>query len=144
MRILRRYDPQDKLNTMSKENFKDVETIIGPSVKVEGDFKADGNVIIEGQVVGGVKTKKNLRIGEGAKVKASVEAENAWVGGEIKGNVLVTGHLELAANAKIKGDVETQLLTMETGAQINGHVKMGELVGAEKIEELSENGKKEK
>jgi len=117
---------------MSKENFKEVETIIGPSVKVEGDFKADGNVIIEGQVVGGVKTKKNLRIGEGAKVKANVEAENAWVGGEVKGNLLVTGHLELSTNAKVKGDVQAQLVTMETGAQVNGNLKMGEMVAVDK------------
>ncbi len=111
---------------MSKENFKEVETIIGPSVKVEGDFKADGNVIIEGQVVGSFKTKKNLRVGEGAKIKASVEAESAWVAGEITGNVLIKNHLELSAQAKIKGDINAQILTMETGAQVNGNVKMGE------------------
>lgn len=122
---------------MSKE-FKEVETIIGPSVKVEGDFKADGNVIIEGQVNGSFKTKKNLRIGEGARVKASVEAENAWVGGEIKGNVIVKNHLELSPQARIKGDVETQILTMETGSQINGHVKMGEMLAGEKLEQTTE------
>lgn len=111
---------------MSKENFKEVETIIGPSVKVEGDFKAEGNVIVEGQVTGSFKTKKNLRIGEGAKIKANVEAESAWVAGEITGNVLVKNHLELSAQAKIKGDISAQILTMETGAQVNGNVKMGE------------------
>ena len=110
---------------MAKEtDFKEVETIIGPSVKVEGDFKADGNVIIEGQVVGGVKTNKNLRVGEGAKIKASIEADNAWVAGEIKGNLIIKNHLELSQSAKIKGDIQTQILTTETGAHINGHVKM--------------------
>jgi len=122
---------------MSKE-FKEVETIIGPSVKVEGDFKADGNVIIEGQVNGSFKTKKNLRIGEGAKIKASIEAENAWVSGQIKGNVIVKNHLELSPSAKIKGDIETQILTMETGSQVNGNVKMGELVAAEKGQQPAE------
>src|SRR4030042_405809 len=127
---------------MSKENFKEVETIIGPSVKVEGDFKADGNVIVEGQVVGSFKTKKNLRVGEGAKIKASIEAENAWVGGEIKGNMIIRGHLELSSNARIKGDVEAQILTMETGSQINGHLKMGENVAEEKFEKSTEIEKK--
>ncbi len=113
---------------MSKENFKDVETIIGPSVKVEGEFKADGNVIIEGQVVGGFKTKKNLRAGEGSKIKANVQAENAWIGGEVKGNLVIKNHLELSPSAKIKGDIEVQIITIETGAQINGNIKMGENV----------------
>lgn len=118
---------------MSKENFKDVETIIGPTVRVEGDFKAEGNVVIEGQVLGSFVTKKNLQVGEGAKIKANVEAENAWVAGEVKGNLNIKNHLELANGAKIKGDIETQILTMATGSQINGHLKMGELA-AEKIE----------
>lgn len=116
---------------MSKENFKEVETIIGPTVKVEGDFKADGNVIIEGQVVGGFKTKKGLRVGEGALIKATVEADNAWVGGQIEGNLIIKNHLEISANAKIKGDIEAQIITMETGAQINGMIKMGEKASGE-------------
>lgn len=109
---------------MSKENFKEVETIIGPSVKVEGDFNADGNVIIEGQMLGSFKTKKSLRVGEGAVIKASIEAENAWIGGQIEGNLIIRNHLELSGKAKIKGDIQTQILTMETGAQINGQLKM--------------------
>jgi len=121
---------------MGKENFKDIETIIGPSVKVEGDFKADGNVIIEGQVIGSFGTKKNLRVGNDAKIKASIEAENAWIGGAIKGNLKINGHLELSANAKIKGDVEAQILTIETGASINGHVKMGEIINKENEEKV--------
>ena len=31
------------------------ETIIGPSVKVKGDFNAQGNVIVEGTVDGSLK-----------------------------------------------------------------------------------------
>jgi cytoskeletal protein CcmA (bactofilin family) len=111
---------------MSKENFKEVETIIGPSVKVEGDFKADGNVVIEGQVVGSFKTKSGLRVGENAKIKAEIEADNAWVAGEIKGNINIKDHLEISGNAKITGDISTNLLTIETGAVINGKLNMGE------------------
>jgi len=119
---------------MSKENFKEVETIIGPSVKVEGDFNAEGNVIIEGQMIGNLKTQKGLRVGEGAKIKANISAENAWVGGEIVGNVYILDHLELSPNAIIKGDVETENLTVATGAKINGQIKMG----AKQEKELSE------
>ena len=124
------------------KDLKEVETIIGPSVKVEGDFKTDGNVIIDGQVNGSFKTKKNLKVGENAKIKASIEAESAWIGGEIKGNVLIKNHLELSINAKIKGDIETQVLTMATGAQINGHIKMGEMLMTEKESEIIEKENK--
>ncbi|HPI67019.1 MAG TPA: polymer-forming cytoskeletal protein [bacterium] len=120
---------------MSKENFKEVETIIGPSVKVEGDFNADGNVIIEGQMIGNLKTQKGLRVGEGAKIKANISAENAWVGGEIVGNINILDHLELASGAVIKGDIEAENLTVATGAKINGQIKMGVKPEKESIEE---------
>lgn len=110
---------------MSKENFKEVETIIGPSVKVEGDFNAEGNIIIEGQMIGNLKTQKGLRVGEAAKIKANINAENAWIGGEVIGNISILDHLELAPNAIIKGDIETENLTVATGAKINGQIKMG-------------------
>ena len=120
-----------------KNDFKEneVETIIGPSVKVEGNFKADGNIIIEGHLSGSIKTKKDLRIGESAKIKANVVAQNAWVAGEIKGNIKIKNHLELSSNANLNGDIETKILTIETGAQINGNLKMEEQIIKKNIEE---------
>jgi cytoskeletal protein CcmA (bactofilin family) len=126
---------------MSKENFKEVETIIGPTVRVEGDFKADGNIVIDGQMEGNLKTKKGLRVGEGARIKADVEAESAWIGGEVVGNLLIQGDLELSAQAKITGNITTQILTVATGAQINGQIKMGE--GGGKMIEKEEEEEKE-
>ncbi|KKS12810.1 MAG: hypothetical protein UU69_C0022G0006 [Candidatus Magasanikbacteria bacterium GW2011_GWA2_41_55] len=56
-----------------------METIVGPSVKVEGEFVSEGNIVIEGQVSGTVKTAKHLRVEEGAKINANVGAESALV-----------------------------------------------------------------
>jgi cytoskeletal protein CcmA (bactofilin family) len=109
---------------MSKE-FKDVETVIGSTVKIEGDFKGEGDIIVEGIVEGTLKTRRNLTVGENAKINASVEAGNAFVAGIINGNVKIGEALELSGTAKIKGDVEAKILTVATGAQINGVVKMG-------------------
>jgi cytoskeletal protein CcmA (bactofilin family) len=101
-------------------NGKDVETIIGPSVKVEGNFKGEGNVYVEGVVQGTLKTNHNLKVGPQARIKAEVEAENLILAGEIRGNVIVKGKTELAPTAKIIGNLETKLLSVEEGAIING------------------------
>ena len=50
------------------KGFSKVETIIGPSVKVEGDFAAAGDVVVEGAVSGQLRTEQSLRIGEQAKI----------------------------------------------------------------------------
>jgi len=41
----------------------ETDTIIGPSVKVEGDFITEGNVVVEGMICGTIKTSKNLKVG---------------------------------------------------------------------------------
>ena len=59
------------------DNFKEAETIIGPSVKVEGDFVGQGNIIVDGVIKGSVTTNGNLRVGDQAKITAAVAAANA-------------------------------------------------------------------
>ncbi len=99
---------------------KSAETIIGPSVKVEGAFSGEANVLVEGEVIGNLKTKGNLTVAEGAKVEAEVEAANLLVSGEIIGNVKCHGKIELTPSAKVTGDVETQIISVQTGAMIQG------------------------
>ena len=111
-------------NQIEKENFKEVETIIGESVKVKGNFKGKGNIVIEGTVEGSVKTDGNILIGNSAKILANMEAKNAKVGGEVNGNIKINGCLEILASAKIFGDIECLSLFVEKGAKLNGKLSM--------------------
>lgn len=100
------------------------ETIIGSSVKVEGNFIGSGNVVVEGVVNGTLKTAQELRVGEAAKIKADVEAANAVIAGEIHGNVKITGRLELLATGKIFGNIDATVIVVNEGAILNGKVTM--------------------
>lgn len=103
---------------------KDSETIIGSTVKVDGNFVGAGDVIVEGQVAGTLKTSKNLRVGEQAIIKADVEAANVWVAGEIRGHISCSGKIELAPTAKVFGNVDTQTIAVAHGAVLHGKVTM--------------------
>lgn len=102
----------------------DVDTIIGPSVKIEGDFTSNGNVIVGGIVSGKLTTTQHVRIEEGAKIIADVKAKEAVVAGEVSGNITIDGHLEILSNAKIDGDIKTGSISIQQGAQLNGTVQM--------------------
>ncbi len=112
---------------MFKENptVNETETIIGPSVRVEGDFVTEGNIIVEGVICGTIKTLKNLRVGSKSKIYANVTAENALVSGEIQGNIKVRGKLELTPTAKVFGDIKVGTLLVASGSIINGKCQMG-------------------
>jgi cytoskeletal protein CcmA (bactofilin family) len=101
------------------------ETIIAPSVKVEGDFQSQGNVLIEGIVEGSLKTERDLRVGERARIAADVFAANAVIAGEVSGNIQISERLELESTARVHGDVRTKVLIVASGATINGKIAMG-------------------
>ncbi|MFA5318408.1 MAG: polymer-forming cytoskeletal protein [Patescibacteria group bacterium] len=125
--------------TDKNSDFKEAETIIGPSVKVEGDFVGQGNLIIEGVVRGSVKTDGNLRVGDKSKIEASVAAENAIISGEIKGDVNIKGDLELTVGAKILGDIETGTICIARGAFFSGKCTMNE--GIKIKDDKKDNGR---
>ena len=104
----------------------EIETVIGPSVKVEGDFVTEGNIIVEGTVCGSIKTSKNLKIGPQAKIFANLSAANALVAGEVQGNINISGKMELTSSAKIFGDIKVGSLNMAAGAILNGKCQMPE------------------
>lgn len=104
------------------------DTVIGRSIKIEGDLLSSGPIIVEGEVVGNVKTEQSLTVGENAKVTADVKAKDAVVSGTVQGNVNVQGKLELASTAEVNGDIEASTLTIAAGAVFNGRCAMTEKV----------------
>lgn len=102
----------------------DVETVVGPSVHVEGDFASEGNILVKGSVSGNVKTSKLLTVEKGAQILANVRAGSAHISGNIKGNVKVEERIELTATAQILGDITCAVLVVEPGALVQGKVMM--------------------
>lgn len=104
------------------EKFKDAETIIGASIKVKGNFYGEGNIVVEGQLEGNLKTDANLFIGDKAKVVANIEASDAIINGEVRGTLKIHQYLALGPTAKIIGDVNYSEISIEKGAIINGQI----------------------
>lgn len=102
----------------------EVETVVGPSVNVEGDFASEGNIIVKGTVAGSVNTTRHLSVEPGAKIMANVKAGSARIAGEVKGNMKVKDLLELTSTARVIGDIEVKTLVVEAGALIAGKVVM--------------------
>lgn len=103
---------------------KERETVIGPSVRVDGNFRGQGNVIVEGILHGSVKTDKDLIVGPSAKISANAAAANAKISGEVRGSLTIKGMLELTSTAKVFGDIKTETLSVAPGAILHGKCEM--------------------
>lgn len=106
------------------ENTKEIETIIGPSVKVEGTFLGKGNVQVEGKVVGKLDTSGNVIVGQQAKITADITAQSITVAGEVKGNIAAEDMLHLLPSAKVVGNIRAKSLAIDQGAQFEGKSSM--------------------
>jgi cytoskeletal protein CcmA (bactofilin family) len=103
----------------------ETETVIAPSVRVEGDFVSEGNVRIEGEVKGSISTDRDLIVGENAKITAGIQARNGVIAGELHGNLRVFDRLELASTARIYGDIQAKVLSVAPGAMMKGQLVIG-------------------
>ncbi len=127
-------------DSMQNTTPHEVETIVGPSVKVEGDFNSQGNVLIQGTVSGTIKTDKYLQVEEGAKIMASVRADSVKVSGEVQGNIRAKNTIELTPTARVIGDIEAKTLIIAPGAILHGKCAM--LGTTEAAETKSKTGKR--
>ncbi len=120
-----------------KEGFEGT-TIIAEGVRVQGDFRGEGPMIIDGIVQGTISTVAAIEVGPSAAIEADINAGSMVVAGKIKGNIIAKERLELLSGSHIEGDVVTRTLIISEGAILNGHCAMGkeskEPVRAERAE----------
>ena len=105
------------------------ETIVGASVKIEGDLIGAGDILIDGTVSGKIKTNKNLNIGPTAKVDADVEATNASIAGMVKGDIKIKGALIIQETGKVEGNITCSRLAIAEGGHFSGTSTMTEQTG---------------
>lgn len=107
------------------EHVDQVETVIGPSITVEGNFTGVGNIMLHGSLIGTLQTTQDIHIGSSARLEADVVGNNIIVEGEVKGNIKAYGKLELRATARVHGNVETNVISVESGAVLKGKCATG-------------------
>lgn len=111
-------------HTSNKTNMP--ATVIAKGVRLEGEFKSQGDVLIEGEVLGNIQTDGQLTAGPESFIKAGVMASDAIIAGKVEGNLNIKKRLEIKATAKIKGDTVCQTVVVEAGAVMQGNIRSGE------------------
>ena len=93
--------------------------------KIVGNITADSDFRIDGTIEGELNCTGKVVIGEGGKIKGTVNCTNAEIMGMLEGKATCSQQLNLRANGKINGDVVTKTLIVEPGAIFNGTCSMG-------------------
>ncbi|MDX2283535.1 MAG: polymer-forming cytoskeletal protein [Bacteroidia bacterium] len=100
--------------------------IIAEGTVVVGNINAEGDLRVEGKVVGTLVCNSKLVVSGTGYIEGNVDSRVATVEGEIKGNVVTRELLTIDKTGKIFGDIFTQKLVVQMGAIFTGSSKMAE------------------
>jgi len=98
--------------------------LISNGTEITGDIKSEGDIRIDGVLIGNLSTKGKVVIGNTGKVKGEVLCKNSEVCGEVEGKINVTHLLTLKTSSRINGDIITDKLSIEPGARFTGNCNM--------------------
>ena len=120
-----------KDGNMTKINPTDASSainIIGTGTSIVGDIMSNGDIRIDGNLTGTVKTSGKLVLGATGVIEGDIICQNADISGTIKGKLAVSELLSLKAVSKINGDITANKLSIEPGALFTGTCNMAGLV----------------
>lgn len=107
---------EDNLSTKSNHLEK--------GTRVVGDVETTGNIRIDCDIEGNINAKAKLVLGSTADIKGNVMALNAEISGKVTGTIEVKELLILRPTAIVDGDIIGGKINMETGATLNGKLRM--------------------
>ena len=109
----------------SNEDTSQLINILSDGTRIKGDIVSNGDIRIDGEMIGNLATKGKLVVGNNGRIQGEVQATNIEVSGFIKGKVTARELLNMKASAKIEGDIIAGKLAVEPGAVFTGTCSMG-------------------
>ncbi|RAK50900.1 bactofilin family protein [Phenylobacterium deserti] len=93
-------------------------SLIAENVTINGDLASDGDVQLDGTLVGDLRVGR-LTIGETGRVEGAVEAETVDIRGRVTGSITAKA-VRLYATADVEGDITHAQLAIDAGASFQG------------------------
>ncbi len=118
--------PPSDLSLNVEEDLKrrfgaNIQSALGPGTVIEGTFRFDNPVCIDGTMLGEVTSTSVLIVGEQATVKAKVKVGSLIVLGQVTGEIEAAELIEIRAGGRLDGDILTKRLAIEDGGYYQGN-----------------------
>ena len=106
---------------------KDMGSILGPELKIDGDVSVSGSLLIYGTVNGSISSQASVRSAKGSKVKGDIIANEAQIHGLVEGNLIIKGKILLGNESQVTGNLQSGTLVIEEGAKFAGSCDMSQI-----------------
>lgn len=100
-----------------------LRSALGPGTVIEGKFRFEEPVCIDGELAGEVASSSALIVGTQATVNAHIEVGTLIVLGNVTGDVTASEAVEIHDGGTLEGDIEAKQLIIKPGGFFQGHCK---------------------
>lgn len=116
------FNPKTKT---TEESHSSSTSIISIGTIIRGDLESNGDIRIDGKLIGNIDCKAKLLIGPEGSVEGNISGNNADIHGKVNGNIKLSGQLNLIGKSTITGDIHVGKLQIESTVCFNGKCHMG-------------------
>ncbi|MFI5151903.1 MAG: polymer-forming cytoskeletal protein [Chitinophagales bacterium] len=134
-------------NSKSKsESFGDTPagssaSLIGAGTTLKGDISSNGDLRIDGTLVGNIHCTAKVVIGANGVVEGDIHGQQADIMGKVSGTIKVKDLLQLKSNCSVNGNLHAANLQIEPAASFNGQCHMAEDFSKQTQEKLAKPSK---
>jgi cytoskeletal protein CcmA (bactofilin family) len=100
-------------------------TLIGAGTTLSGDLKSNGDLRIDGTVMGNITSAAKVIIGNSGNVEGDIQCNHADITGKVAGNIRAKEMLQLRGESVVTGNLYAGKLQVEPSATFNGQCHMG-------------------
>lgn len=117
-------DERAKKASRDSDEGRDVVSVVGAGMEVEGDCRCEGSLRVDGKVLGTIRAGKSVVVGEGGEVEGGIHTQDAVVAGRVSGTIHAESRVELKEGCMVEGDIHTPSVRLEEGGKLDGELDM--------------------
>lgn len=99
-------------------------SLIGAGTSMKGDITSNGDLRIDGTLVGNIHCSAKVVIGANGVVEGDINGQQADIMGKVTGTIRVKDLLQLKGGSILNGNIQAGKLQIEPAANFNGECHM--------------------
>lgn len=99
-------------------------SLIGAGTSMKGDITSNGDLRIDGTLVGNIHCSAKVVIGANGVVQGDINGQQADIMGKVTGTITVKDLLQLKGGSHLNGNIKAAKLQIEPTANFNGECHM--------------------
>jgi cytoskeletal protein CcmA (bactofilin family) len=120
------FNAKSKSDALGETPVGSSASLIGAGTSMKGDITSNGDLRIDGTLVGNINCTAKVVIGANGVVEGDISGQQADIMGKVSGTIKVKDLLQLKSSCSVNGNLHAAKLQIEPSASFNGQCHMTE------------------